>query len=154
MAFYLTMDEGHEINIFADFWARAEAISHKWLYIESSGLESGVEIVQIYTKNRKNLINFFWIFKKILVFPRFYPYKTGNYHGDNQSQDPEKVVVLVHRLIFIINLSSVLSFSHKIPNFLSYFTYRCACYKIEFSMDRFLSVFFLLNKGFLLVTYF
>ena len=35
-----------------------------------------------------------------------------------QSQDPEKVFVLVHRLIFIKNLSSVLSFSHKIPIFL------------------------------------
>ena len=87
-------------------------------------MESGVEIVQIYTKNRKNLINFFLIFKKILVFPRFCPYKMGNYHGDNQSQDPEKVFVLVHRLIFIINLSSVLSLSLKNPNFLSYFTYR------------------------------
>ena len=48
----------------------------------------------------------------------------GNYHGDNQSQNPKKVFVLLQRLISIINLSSVLSFSHKIPNFLSYFTYR------------------------------
>ena len=31
MARYLTKDEGHEILIFADIWARSVAISQKWL---------------------------------------------------------------------------------------------------------------------------